>query len=264
MEYSLFIEMLEKFSPLQLAESWDNVGVIVEPLVSRRKPVKRCLLCIDLTLNVIEEAVTSAVDVVLAYHPVLFSNIKRITPDSGVKQRIVLRAIEAGIAVYCPHTAFDNMENGLNDWIASGLGSGTTKPIKLIPGAPPGTGAGRIHTLNEPIPLGVLLERVKSHFSIPHVRVATERPEKPLKTIAICAGSGSSILSGVDSDAYLTGEMGHHSVLDSCENGVTVILCEHTNTERNFLNTVMQRLSGLTPAVQFLISHTDKEPLSTY
>lgn len=61
--------------------------------------------------------------VVVAYHPVLFSAIKRITPGSGVKQRVVLRAIEAGIAVYCPHTAFDNMNPGINDWICKGIGA---------------------------------------------------------------------------------------------------------------------------------------------
>ena len=62
-----------------------------------------------------------------------------------------------------------------------------------------------------------------------------------MATIASCAGSGSSVLSGTPSDVWLTGEMSHHEVLDAVHAGSTVLLAEHSNSERGFLK-VLERM----------------------
>ena len=62
------------------------------------------------------------------------------------------------------------------------------------------------------------------------VRLATPSSEKPIKTIAICAGSGASVVSNVKADLYFTGEMGHHETLSALANGTAVILVEHSNS----------------------------------
>src|SRR5437867_4141592 len=89
---------LQEIAPLELAEEWDNVGLLVEP--SRSKPIQRILLTIDLTDAVLDEAIKNKSQMVVAYHPPIFDPIKRLDGRSRIT-----RLIEHNIAVYSPHTA---------------------------------------------------------------------------------------------------------------------------------------------------------------
>ena len=81
-------------------------------------------------------------------------------------------------------------------------------------------------------------------------------------TVAVCAGSGASLLQGVKADVYLTGEMSHHEVLAATFRRTAVILCEHSNTERGFLDVFRQMLQRcLDPDVEVTISKADRDPL---
>ena len=83
-----------------------------------------------------------------------------------------------------------------------------------------------------------------------------------IRSVAVCAGSGGSVLRGVRADLYLTGEMSHHEVLDAVCRGTHVILCDHSNTERGFLAVVRQRLTEkLMNNVEVIVSETDRDPL---
>ena len=104
MELKSFVQKLETFASPSLAESWDNVGLLLEP--SEPLVVKKILLTNDLTENVMEEAVRKSVNLILSYHPPLFKSIKKIT-QSHWKDRIVIKCLENRIAVYSPHTSFD-------------------------------------------------------------------------------------------------------------------------------------------------------------
>lgn len=119
-------EALGLIAPLQLAQSWDNVGLLAgDPA----KPVRQVLLCIDLTPEVAEEAVRRKVELLMAYHPPIFKPITRITAV-GSTERSVFRCIEAGIAVYSMHTALDAADGGTNDVIAQMCGIAETEPIE--------------------------------------------------------------------------------------------------------------------------------------
>ena len=100
-----------------------------------------------------------------------------------------------------------------------------------------GTGQGRRITLNRPTSLNTLVMRVKKHLGLKHVRVAQANGHgvRGVRTIALCAGAGSSVLKEVTADVYMTGEMRHHDVLDATGRGTSVILCDHTHTERGYL-----------------------------
>ncbi|XP_048342393.1 NIF3-like protein 1 isoform X2 [Sphaerodactylus townsendi] len=127
------------------------------------------------------------------------------------------------------------------------------------------TGMGRLCTLKEPVAVQVLIERVKSHLRLPHVRLALgagKSLESVVKAVAVCAGSGSSVLQGTEADLYLTGEMSHHDVLDAVAKGITVILCEHSNSERGFLLELQQLLAThLENKIQVIVSEKDRDPL---
>lgn len=84
-----------------------------------------------------------------------------------------------------------------------------------------------------------------------------------ISTVAVCAGSGSSVLKGVKADLYLTGEMQHHDVLDAVHSGTHVILCDHSNTERGYLKMFADKLAVELCGgnVQVVLSQADRDPL---
>ena len=83
-----------------------------------------------------------------------------------------------------------------------------------------------------------------------------------MKTVAVCAGSGAQILRGIEADLYITGEMSHHEVLDATSRGTSVILCDHSNSERGYLMVLQQRLNTLFEnKINIIVSTVDKDPL---
>ena len=266
------VSAMEQIAPLEYAEEWDNTGLIIEP--SRPSPVHHLMLTIDLTEAVLTEAVRLRCQAIVAYHPPLFEPIKKIT-TSVTSGRIAVGAIHHGMAVYSPHTALDNVEGGINDWIAKGLGTGEVRPIFPVARpdssgpslANPGNvaqvqaGTGRTLRLKQPISEATLIKRVKKQFKLNDVR--TSAPiRRTIKTVAICAGAGSSVIRKSSADVLLTGEMRHHDILEAQARGKLVVLCEHTHTERGYLPLLKKRLQqALSRGIKISISKKDTEPL---
>ena len=119
MDLKNVVKRLNKFAPTDLAESWDNVGLLVEPTPPHQ--VNTLFLTNDLTEEVLEEAIKKESNMILSYHPPIFVPLKRLTMRSE-KERIIVKAIEKRIAIYAPHTSYDAVQGGVNDWLASGLG----------------------------------------------------------------------------------------------------------------------------------------------
>jgi len=119
MQLSEVVARLQKFAPLWLSESWDNVGLLAEP--SSPHVVDKLMLTNDLTETVANEAVNQNVHMILSYHPPVFKPLKRLTQQSW-KERIVVKCIENRIAVFSPHTCYDALQGGVNDWLISPFG----------------------------------------------------------------------------------------------------------------------------------------------
>ncbi|XP_053452626.1 NIF3-like protein 1 isoform X2 [Nycticebus coucang] len=296
MDLKALLSSLNDFASLSFAESWDNVGLLVEP--SPPHTVKTLFLTNDLTEEVMNEALQKKADLILSYHPPIFRPMKRITWKTW-KERLVIQALENRVGIYSPHTAYDAAPQGVNNWLAKGLVISRIddeeqtrisvnctqkalmqlvdflsqnqqlyqkteilsleKPLLLR------TGMGRLCTLDESVSLATLIERIKSHLKLSHVRLALgvgKTLESQVKVVALCAGSGSSVLQGVEADLYLTGEMSHHDILDAASRGINVILCEHSNTERGFLSDLRDMLGAhLENKINIILSETDRDPL---
>ncbi len=120
---------IDRIAPPGLAQSWDNVGLLVG---DRTAACRRVLLCIDLTPAVLDEAVAGKFDLVVAYHPPLFKPISRILADSDGTDSLIHRAIAAGLAIYSPHTALDAAEGGTNDVLAALCGLKDIEPFEYV------------------------------------------------------------------------------------------------------------------------------------
>ena len=126
MQVARIVDALDAIAPPEHAADWDNVGLLVG---ARHWKATSVLLTIDLTDAVLREAVEAGVRLIVAYHPPIFEPLTRLT-DADPKQRIVLEAARRGIAVYSPHTALDAAPDGINDWIAAGLGEGDVRALR--------------------------------------------------------------------------------------------------------------------------------------
>ena len=119
MDLRKVINKLTDFATLSLAESWDNVGLLVEP--SPPHTVKTVYLTNDLTTATLDEAIKKNVDLIVSYHPPIFTPLKRLTQQSW-KERLIVKCIENRIALYSPHTSYDALQGGVNDWLIQAFG----------------------------------------------------------------------------------------------------------------------------------------------
>lgn len=126
------LEYLNDFAPPHLAADWDNVGLLVGDPAA---PVERVLTCLTVTPEVAAEAVEERAQLIVTHHPVLFRASKRLTTATA-EGRTLLTLARGGVAVYSPHTAFDNTPGGINDLLASRLGLTDVRPLRRQ--APPG------------------------------------------------------------------------------------------------------------------------------
>jgi putative NIF3 family GTP cyclohydrolase 1 type 2 len=117
------VTLMETVAPLRFAEEWDKVGLQVGDLSEQlRGPV---LLTIDLNEQVLDEALSLHAGAIIAYHPPIFEPLARLT-SATPRQRVVLKAARAGIAIYSPHTALDAIPGGITDWLCEGLSGSST------------------------------------------------------------------------------------------------------------------------------------------
>ena len=116
---------LEELAPLDLAEPWDNVGLLAGDY---DRPVRTVLLTIDLTSAVFAEAVSKKVELIVSYHPPIFEPIERLVAGCGAKP-FLYEALRRGMAIYSPHTALDAVKGGVNDCLAEIVGISDPSPI---------------------------------------------------------------------------------------------------------------------------------------
>ncbi len=120
---------LQELAPLALAEDWDNVGLL---LGDEAAQVARVLTCLTLTPEVAEEAVQVGARLVVTHHPVLFKPVKKLNASTG-EGRMLLKLLRHGIAVYSPHTAYDNAATGINQQLAELLELTDIAPLRPRP-----------------------------------------------------------------------------------------------------------------------------------
>lgn len=112
------IQCIEEFAPLHYQENFDNAGLIVG---NADNETNGAILCVDITEEVLDEAISKKVNFIISHHPIIFSGLKKIVGRNSV-ERIVAKAIKNDIALYAAHTNMDNIMGGVNSKICEKLG----------------------------------------------------------------------------------------------------------------------------------------------
>ena len=265
LKLSAVCDFLERFAPCELAESWDNVGLLIgDP----KQSVHAVLTCLTVTPEVVEEAIEGQVDLIVTHHPFPFRPLKRITSADTVGQ-MLLKLIQHGVAVYSPHTAFDSCADGINQQLATAIGLSDIKP--LVPAELRGesssvaqVGTGRWGKLSQsPMPLARIAEVAKQATSATTVKVVGNAIDN-IETVAVGCGSAGELLSVAvekEVDCLILGETSFHTCLEAKAQGVALVLVGHYASERFAVEKLASILADALPDSKVWSSNLESDPV---
>lgn len=233
MTIGTILEHLQGLAPLELAQSWDNVGLLIgDP--NRR--VHKVLISLDATSNAADYAISEGYDLILSHHPLIFRPLKSITNP------LLLKMIEARLSLISLHTNFDAALGGVNHALAEAL---ELEIIDALGDSSEGA-IGLICALKQPLNLQELATHVKNQLHAPSVKLwsAGKPLTETIHRIAICGGAGGSVLGFAEAkaDVLISGDISYHSFLES---RIPIIDAGHFYTEYPALETLQNALSSI-------------------
>ena len=250
------VGFLEQFAPPQLAEDWDNVGLLVG---DRGREARRVMTCLTVTPCTAAEAVAEKADLLVTHHPMPFRPLKRLTADTTVG-RLLLELTAARIAVFSPHTAFDSAPEGINQRLAAGLG---LRGIWPLVSDRQGRGAGRWGWLPEPLSLTGMAERVKGFLAIERLQMVGD-PGRSIRTVAVACGAAGEFLDAardVGCECMVVGETQFHTCLEAEATDVGLLLPGHFASERFAVECLADVLAEEFPEMEIWAARTEQDPL---
>jgi len=260
------IGCLNEIAPFSMAESWDNVGLLVG---NRNRKVTSILVGLDPTNRLLEEAIETGADTVITHHPAIFKPIPSIdTADPA--GNFLETALSARLNIFACHTNFDNVSPGVNDVLAELLGLQDIK--SLVPSAThPGEGAGmgRIGTFPVTKTSQEFVTVILEVLALQNIQVAGPMPDK-ITSVALCGGSGSEfaeIALKNGADVYLSAEIKHNVARWAEECGFCIIDGTHYSTEKPAVHLLARRLREYVGRENWDIAvnetTTEKHPFTT-
>lgn len=248
-------ETMQRLAPLELAESWDNPGFLVDCGGS----VTRVLAALDITPEVAAEAKEKGCQLIVSHHPVIFSPLKRI---GG--QDVPFQLVRNGISAVCMHTNLDAAAGGVNEVLAGLFGMREMEPFA--------GGCGRVGRI-DPIPVPQLARNAQTVLgglcnlpaSGPAVQVKFADTGTPVRRLAVISGAGGSLFEealAMGADCLLTGEASHHHALDAARLGLSLVAAGHYATEFPAMAVVAQRLRAALPELEVLVSTRNHDPFT--
>ena len=239
------VQFLESRYPLSLAESWDNVGLLVG---DRTMPMERVMTCLTVTPEICREAVEQKADLIVTHHPFPFHAVRQITTATS-DGAMLLQLIRAGVAVYSAHTAFDSAQEGINRQIATKLELHevtTLYPPHELAIDENEIGTGRVGSLSQAVRLIELVEKVAAMFRLEVLPYVGE-PDTLVQRVAIGCGAAGDFLEQVKmqhADVFFVGEMRFHQYLEALANGIALILPGHYASERFAVEQMADVIAG--------------------
>lgn len=261
-------QIMNDFAPEEWAEPWDNVGLL---LGNRNSKVQRLMVTLDVTPDVVQEAIEKEVDMIISHHPLIFSPMKRIV-YSDIEGRLIMDLISNNIAVYCAHTNLDMANGGVDDSLAKALKLKNVKKLNQEDMLQSKPGFGRWGNLEIPMKLKDFVPFVAKALKSPRVEVIgmnEDKENKLIKTVALCAGSGSSFMKQaqrVGADIFVTGEIKYHDALTADWLDIDIVTVGHFYSEIPVLNELIKHLQKAVDSLQYKVeifeSEVERSPYS--
>ena len=262
MNINKVVDALEQYAPLPLQEGYDNAGLQVG--LTETVEVSGALLCLDVTEQVVDEAIEKRCNLIVSHHPLIFRKLARIADEDYV-QRTVRKAIKHDIAIVSMHTNMDAAKGGVNFKIAEKLG---LKHLQFFAGEKEVDGVkggeGVMGEVSEAAGWAaddlVLLLREK--FGAECVQ-CNQLLRRPIRRVALCGGAGSFLLDAAvaaGADAFITGEMHYHEFFGH-EQEIQICVIGHYQSEQFTSEIFKSIIEEKCPGVKCFISEVNTNPI---
>ncbi len=256
---------LDEIAPFSIAESWDNVGLLVG---DRSREVQRVLVGLDPTLKLLDEALSCGADTVVTHHPAIFKPVSAIdtAEPSG---RFLEKALKNQLNVFACHTNFDTIAPGVSDVLARLLGLEDIRPLVVdTPQLTEGAGTGRLGFYNQPLDRATFIDRLLDILERSSVQMAGGLPEI-ISSVALCGGSGSAFAEAArnrGADLFISAEIKHDVARWAEEADFCIIDGTHYATEKPALKLLVEKMQAYAKTHRWDItiseSTTESHPFS--
>lgn len=232
---------MDEIAPLSLQEEWDNSGLQID---YGNEDVERILVALEITGDVIEEAITKKANMIVVHHPLIFNPLHSIN-HKKIEGDYLIRLIRNGIAVYASHTCFDAARNGNNDYLMELLGIQRFSRLNI-----PGKGfedsaLARVGMLHEPILFSKFIEKLSLVLKNPGGIKVSGDNGRLVQKIAVCTGAGGEYYAGAvasNADVFVSGDIKHHEAQAARELGLCIVDAGHYGTEQIFVQNMADQL----------------------
>ncbi|MBS7526741.1 Nif3-like dinuclear metal center hexameric protein [Fusibacter paucivorans] len=236
---SKIMKILDQLAPFETAESWDNVGMIIG---NPSKQTTRIMLALDLSDDVISEAIEESIDLIITHHPPIFKGLKHVTTEDPVGRKVI-QCIENDIAVISAHTNLDKSgEHGINQAIGEAFELEST--TLLVPEVE-GVGFGVVGKLPEPISLDAFIHLTKQIFEIETLKITDYQPKEKVQRIAVSSGASADFISdaiNAKADVFILGDLKYHEAQQVENTDLVLIDVGHYESEVFYLQKLKEKL----------------------
>lgn len=243
---------LERFAPYELAEHWDNVGLMAG---DRTQPVEKVLCALDVTETVAREAVRVGAQLIVAHHPLIFTSVRNVTADDAAG-RVLRSVIKHDISVICMHTNADCALGGVNDALAAALG--LSHVVNMEAGE--NKMLGRVGELPARMTPKLFAAYVKDALDAGGVRYVDGG--RPVRRVAVGGGACGKMMDDAvakGADAFVIGDCSYDLMQRAQAIGLTLVDAGHFPTEHPIAQTFADHLTRCFPQIETMVSadHAD-------
>ena len=246
------VAYMESFAPSLLKEDYDNVGLLVGNFEEK---VTKVLVGLEVTHELIEEAIAEKCNLILVHHPLIFKPIYRMIEGEPLGDKLI-KLVRHHISLYVAHTNLDKTSGGLNDFLAKKLQLSQIETATFIR-------TGQVKKQN----LENFIDHAKEVLGLEYVAYVGNL-KQTVEKVGLCTGSGMSLLKeAIEAKVhvFLTGDIKYHEALDALEQGICLIDAGHFGTEVIVKELFEEKLKeGFGNQLEVYSFQGEKNPIQVY